>query len=111
MSLPRLYDKIIDAVVVNNAVSNSEAVELYFTTGYSVQALWTGAATTGSIKLQMSINGDDWEDVGSSSQAISGPGSFIWNVTDVHYRYVRVVVEETASNDLTVNAWIYSKGL
>ena len=111
MSLPKIEDKVFDDEVANSSTSLSEAVELHFITGYSVQAIWTGAATTGTIKLQQSINGSDWEDVASSSQAIAGAGSFMWNVTDAHYKYFRVSVEETAGNPLTVNTWVYAKGL
>lgn len=111
MSLPQLDKKVFDAEVLNSSVSNSESIEIHFITGYSVQAVWTGAATTGTIKLQQSINGSDWEDVSGSSQAIAGAGSFMWNVANVHYRYFRIVAEETAGNDLTMNTWVYAKGI
>lgn len=107
----RAADKILDAVVVNNDTDTSESVPLNYTWGFAVQAIWTGASTTGTVKLQASVNGEDWEDVAGASEAVAGPGSAIWNVVDVFYAHMRVSIEETATEDLTVNAWFSSKGV
>lgn len=86
----------------------------------ALQAVWTGAAPTGTFKLQASCDaGTDaqtgpsgfgvtnWTDVASSSNAITASGDFMWNLTDMGYRWVRVVYTRTSGTGtllITANA-------
>lgn len=71
----------------------------------SIQAVFTGSPV-GTLKLQFSndivpvpANGADdlasavvnWTDYSGSSQAISAAGDFAWNLTNVGYRWLRLV--------------------
>lgn len=89
--------------------------------GYAVQAVWTGTPN-GIIKLQAScdipVNNTgqggqtivNWVDITNSPQVIAGSsGNFMWNVTDVMYRYVRSVYTNTSS-DGVLNVNINVKG-
>jgi hypothetical protein len=78
----------------------SQQVDLAF--GFSVQAIATGAPV-GALKLQISLDGTNFVDYPSSSQAVSAAGSFIWNVADVMFRYFRVVYTKTSgTGSLTI---------
>ena len=71
--------------------------------GYAVQAVWTGAAITGTIKLQATIDGTNWSDIAGTSNAVSGPGSFLWNVNGAFYDQYRVYfVYTSGSGTITV---------
>src|ERR1017187_6459747 len=58
--------------------------------GYAIQAIWTGAALSGTIELEASIDGANWSPITGTPQTVSGPGSFIWNVDSSLYDQVRV---------------------
>lgn len=103
-------DVIFNNEVVNNTTVISEAVSLKHIYGYSVWASWAGTLITGSIKLQASVDGVNWEDVASSSQTISVTGSYLWNVPDAMYKFFRVSVTSGNTNNITVNAKHYCKG-
>ena len=94
--------------------TNSTGVDLNQTVAYSIQAVWAGAPV-GSLFLQISNDivpvdpssgnpvGSDpagnvinWTTYTGSSTAVSGSGNFVWNVTDVGHRWVRVAYVPTS---------------
>jgi len=104
-------DVLFEDETVNNETTVSEAVSLEHIYGYAVWASWAGNSITGSIKLQASVDGDNWLDVASSSQTISSASSYMWNVADAMYKYFRVSVTSGNTNDITVNCKFSAKGV
>lgn len=90
-----------------NTNITSQALQLYSMLGFSIQIVFTGTPT-GTLKLQgssdpvpqadpNSLVPTNWTDINNSSQAISAAGSFLWNVSDVQYNYVRLVYTDGSS--------------
>ena len=86
----------------------SSAVQLDYTVGYSIQAAFTGTPS-GSLKLQASVDGTNYSDITDTSTTIAAAGSFLWNVADPNYDYVRLVYTRTGSTGV-LSATIFSKG-
>lgn len=103
------YSKLVDNQAISAVTFNSSGLPLAQMYGYSIQALWTGTLA-GTIKLQATIDGSTWSDIGSTSQALGGAaGSFLWNVTGAFYNQVRVALTGvTGTGNLTV--WQQAKG-
>lgn len=94
--------------------------------GYSIQLSWSGTPT-GTFKLQGSSDPlysgapgtnpaepTNWTDVPSSSQAVVAAGSYMWNISDVMYNWVRVVFTDGsggASTALITSAVFNGKGV
>lgn len=98
MAFNKLY-KILKSIVGANASFNSDIFDIQDMAGYAIQAKWSNqVGLAGSIKLQASNDGSNWEDVASSSQTFAGNGQFLWNVTTAFYRYVRVVATITGGS-------------
>ena len=64
---------------------------------YAMHVDFSGSDLAGTLKLQASLDGTDWVDVASSSQAITSAASHIWNVSNAAYEFVRA-------------HWTYSSG-
>lgn len=84
--------------------------------GYSIQAIWTGAALVGTVKLQASLDynpatgfSGTWSDIGGSTEVVNGPGSFVWNVSNVFYPYVRLVFTYTSGSG-AITVYQFAKG-
>lgn len=92
--------------------------------GYAIQAVYTGTPV-GTLSLQASCDapgrttqvsngGPDsvtnWSTVTNSSTAVSGAGSFMWNVIGGFYNYVRLVYTNTSSTGV-LTAKISEKGV
>lgn len=77
-----------------NATSSAQTLDQAF--GFSVQAQWTGASAAGTLKLQASLDGTNWDDISGASTTIAGAGNILWNVTDVMFPWVRVVFTRTS---------------
>lgn len=102
----------------------SEIIDLNQIFSYSIQAVWTGSSAAGTLKLQVS---DDmagyygqsnstsfvvnWSDYTGSSTTVSGPGNFLWNVTDVGYRWVRLAFIASGGSSGSINATYSGKGV
>ena len=74
----------------------------------SIQAVWTGATAAGTLTLQISdddvpvnpastsgnadpaANVVNWSTYTGSSETVSGPGNFLWNMVFVGFRWVRL---------------------
>lgn len=75
---------------------------------YSIQAVWTGSPS-GTIKIQVSVNGSTFTDLADSEEAISGAGDFLWVVTDVGYDKMKVVYTPSSGSG-TLNVQYNGKG-
>jgi len=113
-----------NATMTGTAVLTSAPVTLDQIYGFAIQAFWTGTPT-GTLKLQVSCDapvgttqtsngGPDsitnWTDLASSSQAVGGINSYVWNINGSFYRYVRVVYTN-ATGTGSLNAQICLKGV
>lgn len=77
--------------------------------GYAIQATWTGASLSGMVELESSNDGTTWDIITDSPQIVSGPGTFMWNVREPFYRYVRIHFAYTSGSG-TITASFNSKG-
>lgn len=57
---------------------------------YSVQVDFSGSDLVGTLILKVSLDNSKFVDNSSSSQAVTGAASNIWNVSNVGYPYVQV---------------------
>lgn len=92
--------------------------------GYSIQANYTTSGTlAGTLKLQASLdynpgtmqsggaaNSGNWVDIDGSSQTITGAGSFVWNVAEVMYPFVRLVYTHAGGDSGSLNAYYQTRG-
>ncbi len=86
----RFFDGFIPAT---SAVTftNSVSLPIGDNQNFWIGILFTGVDVVGSLKLQGSDNDSDFWDISGSTQAITASTRHAWNVSDVHYPYVRVV--------------------
>ena len=77
--------------------TNSVSLNVGDNSNFWIGVLFSGADVVGTLKLQGSDNDSDWWDIANSSQAVTASTRHAWNVSDVHYVYVRV-------------AWTYTSG-
>lgn len=80
-----------------------------FAFGFSVQANILTGSPVGTIKLQSSVDGSTYVDYPGSSFAVSGTGSFIWNVTEVMFSNFQVVYTRTSGTG-TMDVFMRYKG-
>lgn len=94
--------------------------------GCAIQVVWTGTPN-GTFKLQASDDkpsrqtqtssgGPDtitnWTDITDSSYTIAGTaGDYMWNITDVMYRNIRLVYTNTSGTGTLTVAQIVVKGV
>lgn len=79
--------------------------------GFAVQAVISAASSpVGSLKVQASIDAagspTNWSDIPDTATAVSAAGSWIWNFSQTHFRWVRVVYTRTSGSatlDTTFN--------
>lgn len=107
----RVYNTpIIEAAVMDENLTSAayNVQQLY---GVAIQAVWTGTPA-GTFKLQASADPatayiesqntpTNWTDIANSSYAVSGAGSYMWNVFDIMYNYIRVVYTDGSSGTST----------
>lgn len=100
---------ILSACDMSAATCTSSNVNLETLKGVGLQAVWTGSPT-GTIKLQGSNDNATFTDISNTSQATGGAASsYIWNLIDQHYRFVRLLyTKSSGTGALTITA--LSKG-
>jgi len=111
-----------EAIVTNGDMSaasiTSSMVSINQAFGFSIQGVMTGGPPTGTAKLQGSCDPfvdltgtgvTNWTDITGSSVAIAAAGTFLYNVVDCEYNWVRLVYTRTAGSG-TLNVRINVKG-
>jgi len=111
-----------------NANINGPAMQLKYMFGYSIQAEFT-ATPTGTLSLQGSADPEEmgppvaigdpnyqpknWTTILNSPQTISTSGSYLWNVSDVQYNWVRLVYVDSSggTSTATLAATFNGKGI
>ncbi len=119
---------VIDGVstVPNLAASfNLKPIWLGHVAIAAIQVMFSGAAPTGSFKLQASCDAGNhrasgeanqyatvtnWTDVANSATAVSASGSVLWNIADPGYQWVRVVWTFTSGTGTVSSARCTQKG-
>lgn len=64
--------------------------------GYSIQLYLTGSDVAASFKLQVSNDGVHFLDLANSTQAITNSTGYIFNFSDVQYKWVRGAFDYTS---------------
>lgn len=94
----------------------SNALDLAVYYGASIQAIWTGNTAAGSLSLQYSnvylpgasTNDSDWSTDANSTQTVSGPGNFFFDLTTTQGRYVRLLFVPSAGTG-SMSAYVNGK--
>ncbi len=103
----------IDADVIQLASSLANALA---GSALNITAIGTGTQTItplvggiiGTVKLQASLDNSTYFDVSGSSQNIAGAGTYMWNVSDAFYKWIRVQTNIT-NGEATMDARITVK--
>jgi hypothetical protein len=93
-----IHPKDVNGVEVINATSPVDAfVDLTQNEDYAVQVNY-GPGGVGNLELAGSIDGVNYAPIASSTQAmdILG-GTHVWNVSDSHFKWLKVVVPGIAT--------------
>jgi hypothetical protein len=97
-------------LVSNNNTQNFDAFAIEAQNNLFFFAKVTGATLTGTVRLQVSANKEDWIDVASSSQSMGASGSnHYWNHADLAAPFARIVAQTTTANAATVEVTGYAK--
>jgi hypothetical protein len=67
------------------------------------------ATVGGTLKLQGSADGVEWEDVPSQTMTVSGAGTDHWDLANCTYRYLRLSWTRTGG-DGTATCYFFGKG-
>lgn len=78
--------------------------------GYSIQAIYTTGAPAGTLKLQASNDGINFCDIPGTPFAVTGTGSFLWNVSSSNYLYVQMVWTPSGGSSGTMQSLAYMRG-
>ena len=78
----------------------SDAYNVKFCEGYCVHFVWSAGATPiGSVKIQVSIDKVNWEDLEDSPQEVTGnTGSQMIDVVEHNYSWVRFAYTRTSGS-------------
>jgi hypothetical protein len=118
--------KVYNVQIVTNAVMNTQinsaaynVAQMY---GFAIQAVFTGTPT-GTFKLQSSSDPAtsyedlnnipvNWSDIISSPYSVTASGSYMWNVFDAMFTWVRLVYTDTSggTSAAVLNVRINAKG-
>lgn len=119
--MDRGQKQFITAQTMASAVA-SAAIPLYNIFGVAVQANYaTGGTLGGVLALQASVdhredlNGNvlqagNWVTITGSPVTLTGAGSYIWNVSEPNYPFIRLIYTPTGGDTGTLNAFVNVKG-
>ena len=105
-----LEETIIDSATVT-ADENSASIDMKNHRTWSCQLVWTSTTAAGTVKMQESNDGTNWEDISGASQAISNDsGSTMFKSTDAFQaKYIRALVDFTSGSITTVQCYFVAK--
>lgn len=109
MSFRNLNDIVIDETNVTTSDIRSTSLDLTYIDGISVQVLTTGTIS-GTVKIEVSNNNEDWIELTSPTIAVSNTTSDIVNLDGIHYRYARIFHDATSGTTNTLKVWVSAKG-
>lgn len=87
----------------------SPPIDISGLSGFAWQHVWTGGASAaGDIITQVSINGEDWEDL--DTESVSGSaGTKIVNVSGAFYKWTRAFWDYSSGSGAVLNSWVFGK--
>lgn len=104
--LPKTLFK--DELITAQDVS-SDILDVSFCYAGSFQIMWGNGTQTGSVCLQASLDTLNWTEVPNTNCPVgTAAGSLLWNLSDIHYPYVRVNFK--LFDPRTVTALAFMKG-
>jgi hypothetical protein len=79
--------------------------------GFAIEANFTGGTLAGTFKLQACISGNSssFNDMQSTSLAVSGAGSAGWEIDKSYNLYVRVIYTPSSGTGTLTSLWINTK--
>lgn len=99
---PALPPYTLDPLVVAGASAYGSRFNLGDNTIFAIHAFWP-AALVGTIGIAVSIDGENFENITESEQAVSAAGSFLWNYNGAGFVYARLYFTWTSgSGTITV---------
>lgn len=99
-----LYPPILDPITVAGASAKGGRLYLGDNNFFSIRAKWP-TGLVGTIGLEFSIDGDEYEPDTDSEQAVTDVGSFLWNFSGAGFLYARTYFTWTSgSGTITVKA-------
>ena len=82
-----------------SASFTSEPMTLVNEDGFCLHCIYSGAtAPVGTLQVQVSLNGSNWEDLTGGSYSVSVAGTHLFVVSDAHYLMARVSYTRTSGS-------------
>ena len=106
------YNLASSAIVAASGILATTAHQIEYSTGYAVQAVYSGASIRAKLSLEASNDGDTFVTIPASTAYIDGSGSYLRNVLASNYEFVRFIYEASSASasSATVNVVLQSKG-
>lgn len=101
-----------DTITIGADLASSQTSDAYsieHIANFAVQFVLTGSPS-GTLKVQASLDAQNWSDVPSATASVAASGVFFINVIDAGYNYTRVVYERTTGTGSITSAIINGKG-
>ena len=97
--------------ISSGASSTSDVISLHKTeTSFVIQVAWTGT-TTGTLKLQVSNDSTQWDDLDGITVSPTGSsGQDLWIVTLASFQFLRVVFTRSAGTGTITGTFSAKKG-
>lgn len=92
--------------VAANVISGS--VDILSFSGFSVHCIIAGSSPNGTLKVQSSNDGSNWEDVPDATYSVTTDVSVLFNCVEQEYHYFRVSYTFTSGSG-TINAYVTLK--
>ena len=107
-----LFNRTINASSGVVVAFSSSAQQIDYTTGYAMQATYTGIKPEGTLSLLGSNDGINFITIKNSEVAITGAasGTTIWNVILPSYDFVKIKFQSTSATSGSLVGTFYSKG-
>lgn len=99
-------DKVISGTVTAAQITYDK--DIPHRHGFAIQAKWSGAAISGYVKVQGSVNGEDFLDIEDSRVDFTAAGAELWSISAFEFREIRIVCESTAGA-VTFEVWLILK--
>lgn len=99
---------IINGAATIVATTAYTGIDVEHTQPREIQAVWTATTVSGTISVQVSLDGTTWEDT-ETPIAVTASGSNIWLINR-HATYMRIYYVRTSGTITTLSAYVSSIG-
>lgn len=106
-----------DTLTVANSTLNGNVVDVRECLGCVIDIAYTGTSLQGTIKLQGSLDGENYFDYPNSGASavhtiVAAGSNAQWYLTDIFLAYLRVVITSTDADVLTISrSRVFAKGV